>query len=92
MLEARNTTENNYDISKNYELLYEFVVNQNKTLICFVDYGDNDRDIAKIFIPDETNSIIVCCRGVQYNGYLTISDGKDKFIKSCEKMNLSFVM
>jgi len=90
------TTESNYNISKDYDLLHS-LIEKGLMLVCFVDYKTNrfdpennfiDRDIAIIRIDGRRYQIGV--RGTGYEDYIE-APNKAKFYEMCQKSNLTFI-
>lgn len=93
----KKTTENNYNVSKDYDLLHS-LIEKGLMLVCFVDYKTNrfntennfiDRDIAIIRIDGRRFQIGV--RGTGYGDYI-LYPNKSKFYEMCEKLNLTFIL
>jgi len=94
----KKTTENNYNVSKDYDLLHSLIVDLKLMLVCFVNYQTNrfhsennfiDRDIAIISLNGRRYQIGV--RGTGYADYIE-APNKSKFYTMCEKLNLTFIL
>lgn len=89
--------EFNYEVSKDYDLLWNLIKKENKNnIVVFVDYSYlNDtsppcRDVAKLRNND--NSLQISVRGMEYSGwYLNNQPNLEQFKKFCEKINLTFI-
>lgn len=91
-----NNIEDNYLVSKDYDLLWKLVKEENKSLVVFIDYKSNGdprywRDVAKIQHKEE-KYIFISARGIGYSGwgYCNQPDLK-QFKEFCKENNLSFI-
>lgn len=87
-------TEASYNVSKDYNKLYDLLVKEKLTLTCFVKYGEgeySDRDIAIIRIYPEATRFQISARGISYEYFVEISEGIEPFIKMCNKLELSYI-
>jgi len=90
----KKTTENNYNVSKDYDLLHSLIVDLKLMLVCFVNYQTNrfhvennfiDRDVAIISLNGNRYQIGVRGTGIE-------APNKSKFYAMCEKLNLTFIL
>ena len=80
----RLSKKNGYKTSRDYERLFELM--QESAVVCFVDYGENCRDIASTAC-DNYPSYFVNARGT---GYVTAFNQAD-FIKQCKQIDLEYI-
>ncbi len=78
-------TLNNYQLSKDYETLYELA--QKQSVVCIVDY-DSCRDVCQTLYISGSNCIEICSRGHCY----IFAENVEEFKALCEHLNIEWIV
>jgi len=99
-LRKQKQEKNMYQLSKDYQLLYQLI--QKQSIVCFVDYDfyrngkDKARDICQCKIT-KSKDITFISRGHEYGGVsqweieLEKTTEYDLFLSECKSLNIEFI-